>query len=149
MPQKYFPWRIFFLNIVVTAYITLISLSVAFAAGLSYDDARHLLLRTEFAAPHERILSFEGLSRTEAARKILRNRRTKPLTPLPDWFDTVDRPPERDLTDRLLKKKDKQNRRRRAREEFRQYGKELPIWWWQEILRTDSPFTERMTIFWH
>lgn len=119
------------------------------AAGLSYDEARHLLIRTEFAAPHERVLSFEGLSRREAARRILRGARTQPSTPLPDWFDGFGVRPERDLTDRLLKKRDRQQRRRMQREQFREYGKELLAWWWTEILTTDSPFTERMTIFWH
>ena len=121
----------------------------AHAAGLTYEEARHLLIRTEFSAPHERVRAFQGLTRREAARKILRGVRREASTPLPDWFDGFGITPERDLTDRLLKKRDRQQRRRMQREQFREYGKELLAWWWTEILTTDSPFTERMTIFWH
>lgn len=127
----------------------LLFLSGVAHAGLTYDEARHLLLRTEFGAPHQRVLDFQGLTRSEAAHRLIKTRRTKPCTALPGWFQSWDRMPERELTDRMLKTRDRQERRRMRREDFRQFANDLPVWWWTEIITTDSPFSERMTLFWH
>src|ERR1051325_11021058 len=55
------------------------------APVLTADDARHLLVRTGFAALPGEIAKFEGLTRAEAVRRILAGARTEAATPAPGW----------------------------------------------------------------
>ena len=52
-------------------------------AVLGYDDARHLLNRTGFGATQAEVERFTGLTRDQAARKLLADTRTAALTPPP------------------------------------------------------------------
>lgn len=57
----------------------------AVAAPLGFDDARHLLNRTSFAANMDDIDVFARLSRAEAAERLLGWTRNPQLTPPPHW----------------------------------------------------------------
>jgi uncharacterized protein (DUF1800 family) len=111
---------------------------------LSYDDARHLLNRAGFGATASEIERYAGLSREQAARKLLEGSRTAALTPPPAWTTESGalRYPRRgeDASD--------MERKLFQQEQVRE-GLELRGWWVAEMLATPSPLTERMTLFWH
>src|SRR5271157_4107310 len=114
------------------------------SAPLSYDDARHLLNRTGFGATDAEIRRFTGMSREDAARKLLAATRTVAATPAPAW--TAEPGPLRyprggvDASDR--------DKKQFQQEQIRE-GLQLRGWWVNEMLSTTSPLTERMTLFWH
>jgi len=63
--------------------LPVLALAEAPAPTLSADDARHLLVRTGFAALPGEIAKFEGLTRAEAVRRILAGERTEAATAPP------------------------------------------------------------------
>ncbi len=109
---------------------------------LTADDARHLLVRTGFAALPAEIAKFEGLSRAEAVKRILAGARAEAVTPPPAWTREVRdlRPPGRAASP--------EERRAWQRQRVEE-GLELVGWWYREMIATPSPLTERMTLFWH
>src|SRR5262249_45002891 len=107
------------------------------APRLSADDARHLLVRTGFAALPAEIAQFEGLTRAEAVRRILAGARTEAATPAPGW--TKD-PPELRPPGRMASEEECRAFRARRMQE----GLQLVGWWYREMATTPSPLTERM-----
>jgi len=112
------------------------------AAALGFDDARHLLNRTSFAAGLADIETFAALTREQAVDRLLSWTGKPAVTPPPSWmsepFESLRRfrgmsPEERKLALRELLRK----------------AFELQSWWLTEMLVTPSPFTEKMTLFWH
>ena len=112
------------------------------AATLGFDDARHLLIRTSFAANPADIEAFARLTREQAANRLLGWAGKPAVTPPPAWaaepFESRRRfqamtPEERKLANR----------------EMFQKAFELRSWWLTEMLVTPSPLTEKMTLFWH
>ena len=118
--------------------------TATFAAALSYDDARHLLNRTGFGATEAEIQGFVGMTREEAARKLLADTRTVAVTSAPAW--THDPGPLR--YPRRGENASDVERKQFQQEQIRE-GLELRGWWVEEMIRTPSPLTERMTLFWH
>jgi uncharacterized protein (DUF1800 family) len=118
--------------------------SLAFAAAsapMGEDDARHLLGRTVFGATPEAVTEFAGLSRAEAVERLLNGARTAPVNAPPSAALEYT-PPARI---RSLSDED----RKAFQREQRQNGLELRAWWADEMLVSDSPLTEHMTLFWH
>ena len=111
---------------------------------LTYDDARHLLNRAGFGATESEIRRTIGVTREQAARNLLDNVRTSPVTPPPAWTAEAGalRYPRRGENATEAEKKMFQQ------EQIRE-GLELRGWWVGEMLSTPSPLTERMTLFWH
>jgi uncharacterized protein (DUF1800 family) len=111
------------------------------ARSMGRRDARHLLARTGFDAQLDRIEAYSGLTRGEAVDRILTGVRRGASTPLPasasDWT-----PP------REVRALDPDARKAFVRT-LVEHGIELKGWWLNEMVVTDSPFTERMTLFWH
>lgn len=107
---------------------------------LGEEQARHLLVRTGFNAKPDEIRQFAQLSAARASNQLLKTTRNKPTQSPPDWVDSWDRQPKRELT---AEERMAQNRL------FRERGQALRAWWYQEMLTTRSPLTERMTLFWH
>jgi uncharacterized protein (DUF1800 family) len=126
------------------ALLLITTLPIAVAAEeprLSFEDARHFLVRTGFMPRHEEVAAFEGLSRVQAVDRLIAGVRTEAKTPPPDWvLMPLPRRPGRSaaLEDRKM-----------FRAARRERGYELVGWWYREMAETDSPFTERMTLFWH
>jgi uncharacterized protein (DUF1800 family) len=111
---------------------------------LSYDDARHLLNRAGFGATEAEIRNEVGLTREQAARRLIDGARTAPVTAPPAWTGETGplRYPRRgtDASDA--------ERKMFVQDQIRE-GLELRGWWVGEMLATPSPLTERMTLFWH
>ena len=134
----------------LTAFATLAALLAALPTAalaaplLSYADARHLLNRTGFGATEAEIQGFVGMTREEAARKLLADTRTVAVTSAPAW--THDPGPLR--YPRRGENASDMERKQFQQEQIRE-GLELRGWWVEEMIRTPSPLTERMTLFWH
>ncbi len=120
--------------------------SLAFAAfadasAIGIDAARHLLNRTGFDAHPARIEATALQSRRDAVESILAGTLTAARTPAPAWIGEFISPQRvRNLSDADRK----QFQRQQVERAF-----ELKNWWVTEMLTTASPFTERMTLFWH
>ena len=76
----------------------------ALSPTLTADDARHLLVRTGFAALPAEIAKLQGLTRAEAVRRILAGTRTEAATPAPAWTKEEPnlRPPGRMASEALF-----------------------------------------------
>jgi uncharacterized protein (DUF1800 family) len=111
------------------------------ARPLSDDEARHFLVRTGFSARPEDIAALRGVSRAEAVRRLFAGVRHEALTPPPGWANgpVTLRPPPRA----------NEEERRMFQAGRRQEAMYLVSWWYREMATTPSPFTERMTLFWH
>lgn len=114
----------------------------AHGAGMGYDDARHLLLRSGFAPNDAEVQAVARLSRAQAVERLLADAGGAARTPPPDWVD------EPRLMLNRLKDLPEDEKRALLKQEIRR-GIELRAWWYREMLATPSPLTERMTLFWH
>jgi uncharacterized protein (DUF1800 family) len=110
--------------------------------AMAFDDARHLLARTGFEIAPPTVARLTPLSHEEAVRRLLENPRRSALTPPPSWADDP-------LPDPRQLKSLSEEERKALREKHREQSQELKSWWYREMLATDSPVTERMTLFWH
>lgn len=127
------------------------------AQALSQDDARHLLTRTGFGASPSEIQSLLPLSRTQAVEHLLRHSHREPqFLPRSLRSELQDLPaPLRTQMDAQMDSDSEQvaqqlaQERQARRKILRQKRLLLKAWWTQEILKTSSPLTERMTLFWH
>ena len=114
---------------------------VAVAQGMGTADARHLLNRTGFDARLDEIDAYARLSRREGVERLLAGAGSVARTPAPGWV--------REWTDpRRIRQMDAETRRLFVREQVER-GLELKGWWLTEMVGTESPLTERMTLFWH
>lgn len=111
-------------------------------APLTADDARHLSLRAEFGESPADLNRFAGLNRGEAIARILATSRTEAVTPAPGWVadsrDGYDRVGKMDASERAAWDR-----------KISSEGSVLKAWWFEELLTTPSPITERMVMFWH
>ncbi len=127
------------LHFVLPLFLAVLLLPSA-AGALTREEARHLLVRSGFAAEPAEIAAFEPLSRTEAVERLLREAGSEARAPAPPW--TVGwRPPRlEDLSS---------EERRLLRRQNRERGLELKGWWMREMATSPAPLTEVMTLFWH
>ena len=118
------------------------AVATAAAAPIGEDGARHLLARTGYGPTAAEIRDYAPLERDAAVARVLGSARTKALTPPPPAMLAADpmRPPRE--TSGVEERRAFVQRQIRA-------GIELRGWWLSEMLATDSPITERMTLFWH
>jgi uncharacterized protein (DUF1800 family) len=91
------------------------------ASAMGFDDARHLLSRTSFGQTPAEIHDLEPFGFSDAVERLLAKPRRQAITPTPRWGNEGD---------------DEQ-------------GQELRNWWVEEMLVTDQPMVEKMTLFWH
>ena len=112
------------------------------AAPMGFDEARHLLNRTSFAANVADIDAFSRLSRAQAVDQLLAWTSMYKLgTPPPEWINSYQSP-------RLLRTLSDEQRKL-AQRELVEKGAELRGWWMTEMITTPSPLTEKMVLFWH
>lgn len=114
----------------------------AAAPALDFDAARHLLTRAGFSPTPEEVETLVPLSHEEAVKKLLDGTRTEPALPAPEWAD--ESPPGREAMKEMSEEEKKA-----LRETQRRHAQELKGWWCREMAGTESPLTERMTLFWH
>ncbi len=125
-----------------TLFLLTFALLPARTLALNSQEARHLLLRTGFHAAPEDMERFQAFSRSQAVEYILGRVNTKAQIPPPDL---VHKNPPAPKSMKGLPQAMRKARRKERNEE----GRLLKEWWYQEMLHTNSPFTERMTLFWH
>jgi uncharacterized protein (DUF1800 family) len=113
-----------------------------FVAGLEFEEARHLLARTSFGGTPADVEALLPLTHEAAVDRLLSGVHQQPRTAPPAW---VDEPAPTPLQRRTMSDEE----RKAFREQVREHGLALKGWWYHEMLSTDSPLTERMTLFWH
>ncbi len=130
----------------ITALMGLLVGGVASAATaatpLGFDDARHLLVRTSFAAPPADIDSFSRLTREQAVDRLLAWSDKPRITPPPAWVR------EPVVPGSVVRAMSVEERRQFQNTNVRR-GIDLRGWWLQEMVTTPSPLTEKMALFWH
>ena len=110
--------------------------------GLTFNDARHLLTRTGFGGTPTEIQALTSLDRKAAVEQVLATTRTAPVTAPPPWIDDLPPHPRK-------RKSMSSDEKKMFRRDRRQQGHTLKGWWFQEMVSTPSPLTERLTLFWH
>src|SRR6187551_2160826 len=111
-------------------------------APIGEDGARHLLARTGFGPTAAEIARYAPLDREAAVARVLAAPRTTPAAAPPAALTDaapIGAPPPGASND---------ERRAYIREQVR-LGLEMRGWWMGEMLATDAPLAERMTLFWH
>jgi uncharacterized protein (DUF1800 family) len=121
--------------------LALASLPATAAAPMGFDEARHLLNRTSFAANVDDIESFARLTRAQAVDQLLAWTGGKVGTAPPAWSNDFESP-------RRLRGMSEEERKAFQRQ-LAEKGAELRGWWLTEMLTTPSPLTEKMVLFWH
>lgn len=109
---------------------------------MTFQDARHLLARTGFGGTPADIRELAGLDREAAIDRLLagvgRTARTSPPSHVLNAL-----PPAEGMKGLSVEQK------KALKQERREDAFELKGWWYQELLATPSPLTERLTLFWH
>ncbi len=109
--------------------------------AMSLDQARHLLSRTGFGGTPAELRVFTKLDYANGVRKLL-DGTAGPLVAPPDW---VDEPLSNPRKLRALSEEE----RKAFRKARRRHAVDLKAWWYQQMVATDAPLVERMTLFWH
>ena len=107
--------------------------------GMGIADARHLLDRTCFGAPHQTLEHYASLTRDQAVDQLVSTLETEAQTPLPEWTGLS----FQEIRDLRLEDRQAFGRTQRG------WQQEARSWWAQEILTTSSPLTERLVLMWH
>jgi uncharacterized protein (DUF1800 family) len=118
------------------------------AQAMGFDDARHLLSRTSFGATPAEIEALASIDYATAVDRLLTKTHPQALTAAPAW---VNEGPAS-----LRQRQQQANNARKAEggqvqgaRPVQEEGRELRVWWVEEMLATDQPLVERMTLFWH
>jgi uncharacterized protein (DUF1800 family) len=126
-----------------TILTTLLLLAASTLHAIPTDDARHLLARTGFGAAPAEIDALSNRTYRAAVDKLIAEATAQaakgPNTPPPNWINQ--KPPARG--------KLSAEQRKQRNKLWRQQGYELKAWWAEEMVRTDTPLLEHMTLFWH
>lgn len=128
--------------------ILLMALASTAWAGMGVDDARHLLLRTGMGVTPAEVDSLARLDRQAAVDRLLAGARRQPSTTPPAEL-MVYTPHVRPQPSEPGNSEASEAQRRALLREQMQKGVALRAWWFEEMLSTPSPLTEKMTLFWH
>ena len=110
--------------------------------GMTFEEARHFLARTGFGGTPDEIRKLTEGDRNSAVEQVLSKTLQTASTPAPSWVDS--RPPHP-----RARKAMSPEEKKAFKKERRKKGMEMKAWWFQEMMATSSPLTERMTLFWH
>jgi uncharacterized protein (DUF1800 family) len=122
------------------------------AQAMGFDEARHLLSRASFGATPTEIQSFASLDYGEAIDRLLANPRREAITPAPRWVNEglkAVREEQREAVEKLRAAGNDKKQAAGIVRPIQEQGRELRNWWVEEMLVTDQPLIERMTLFWH
>ena len=118
------------------------------AIAMGFDEARHLLSRATFGATPAEIRTVEAMDYAAAIDKLLETSHANALTSAPIW--TKEGPAElREAQKESLDKKGVDGKPLKIQRPVQEQARELRNWWVEEMLITDQPLVERMTLFWH
>ena len=120
------------------------------ATAIGFDEARHLLSRASFGVTPAEIHALEALDYTQAVDRLLADPRREAVTPAPEWIGMG--PAElkgRQRAAEAERKKGIDGKKLEVVLPVREQGRELKNWWVEEMIATDQPLVERMTLFWH
>jgi len=106
--------------------------------NLGFTKARHLVTRTGLGAEWDEIQQLKNLPLDQAIERIFKKRDLK-LPPAPKMSPWP----------RMLALRGNMRRRKMVKRIANVEGKGLQNWWVKHLLKTKSPFLERMTLFWH
>lgn len=112
------------------------------AASLTIQEAVHLLNRTGFPPGMEEVTELLPFNRRQAVNHLLGTLRTRPVQPMSCIFRLPIKYP---LTLKDLTREQRQLYQKMQRQALNR----LKSWWMQEMIRTPSPMTENLTLFWH
>jgi uncharacterized protein (DUF1800 family) len=121
------------------------------ASAMGFDDARHLLSRTAFGATPAEIEALSSMDFAAAVGRLLAKFRPQAATAAPAWV-SESLSSLRERRQAALASADKNTEGKPANEVaklVREEGHELSNWWVEEMLVTDQPLVEKMTLFWH
>src|SRR5882672_12765766 len=127
---------------VLLAAASFLLCSAAQAAAIGYEGARHLLNRAGFGASDSEVVEFAALDRAQAVERLLAGARREASLQPPAFVNAPFEPYYR-------LREMSQEERMAAQRKLLEQGFELRAWWLREMLLTQSPLTERMTLFWH
>jgi uncharacterized protein (DUF1800 family) len=122
------------------------------AQAMGFDEARHLLSRASFGATPAEIQSFASLDYGEAIDRLLASPRRAAITPAPGWVNEglkAVREEQREAVEKLRAAGNDKKQAAGIVRPIQEQGRELRNWWVEEMLVTDQPLVERMTLFWH
>lgn len=118
------------------------------AVAMGFDEARHLLSRTSFGATPAEIRGVETQDYASSVDRLLDVRRPDAITLAPAWI-AQDMAGLRASTRAAREKKDIDGKPLKIVRPAQEQARELRNWWVEEMLVTDQPLVERMTLFWH
>ncbi len=117
---------------------------------MSMRDARHFLARTGFAPSMFEIEQLAELTPRERIEQALVNVRTTPSMAPPVFEGGSLMQRQRALRkQKSLDPMEKRSKKRALRRSARKGMMALACWWYDEMIRTSSPLTERLVLFWH
>jgi uncharacterized protein (DUF1800 family) len=118
------------------------------AIAMGFDEARHLLSRATFGATPAEIRAVEAMDYAAAIDRLLEAKHASALTPPPSWIK--EGPAElREAQKEAQEKKGVDGKPLKVVRPVQEQARELRNWWVEEMLATDQPLVERMTLFWH
>lgn len=120
------------------------------ASAMGFDEARHLLSRISFCVTPAEVRALEAVEYMTAVDRLLADARGEAKTPAPDW---VAIPPaeirRRQKAAEAQRMQGEDGKNRKVPKAIREQSRQLRNWWVQEMIATDQPLLERMTLFWH
>jgi len=133
------------------------------AQAMGYDEARHLLSRTDFGVTPAAVRAIEGLDYASAVDRLLAHARPTTATPAPNWINEglkSIRERQREAVEKIRaaggangapgeKLKGVDGKPLNVARPIQEQARELRNWWIEEMIVTDQPLVERMTLFWH
>lgn len=122
------------------------------AQAMGFDEARHLLSRASFGPTPTEVQSFASLDYSAVIDRLLASPRRNAITPAPHWINedlkTV-REQQREAVEKIRAANGDKKQAAGIARPIQEQGRELRNWWVEEMLVTDQPLVERMTLFWH
>jgi uncharacterized protein (DUF1800 family) len=117
---------------------------------MGFDEARHLLSRTALGATPAEILATQTLDYATAVDRLLSKIRPQAATPAPEWVTEgpsfLRQQARAEADKKAVEAKPVQAV---VQKRVQEQARELRAWWVEELVSTDQPLVERMTLFWH
>ncbi len=142
--------------VALAAGVAAVAATAEASAAIANDDIRHLLSRTGFGPTPADLTSLASLSYTQAVDRILGGMRLKAAKSLPDFSteslaDLAQLRREQRIPANSAVSSGKQPPAVAPKivKVVREQTLEAKSWWYEELISTPSPFTERMVMFWH